>query len=922
MRRAEAHGVCAIGLACCALLLTGAAAPPEAESLDALTRAGLHLRPSKGWTAELVEELRRGLEALPPEALPPVGGPIELVWHDEPSAFGMGDGSAERPEWSGSDGRDGRDESFHLYAYLEPDEPRALARLSALDIADRERLWRRRAVVHAVLSRWEHARHWSDAPAWRRIQGWSQPWLRPWSAERPYVDYSWAFSRERGRTSARLDWLTFAEEALWPAEALSEAALPVDERVRCQEFTRLRRLREQLAPLGQAPWLEPIHCPAFEDWVRFDSLDHIEVVYAEPSTVHPESVFGHLLLRPMYRDVHDRRPRIIEGAAVTGFEEPVVGRMWNGLVGNMKAIWTAGMFEAVFRNDVIREGRGLRRYRLNLTRDEQRSLLERAWELERRGYLPYRFLSDNCATLLVFLLNGALDDARQIPHPAEPWIIPTPTLDAIASVDDEPGRTPLLTVLPDPIVPPDVQLERDQRRRDQLIRSLRSRLSSANAAALDDWAAQVGSLDVEARARGYSELPKLVSTWRPSANAGAITHANADAVRDTDELLRILLRIERTVADQAQVEELKLEEESIIREGLPLPTADELILERQQLYRHERTGLADLADLDHFVKLAGFWAHAPRRPLTSDERVRLDASHAEEALFLRLADLCADLLVSTDSEAVAGSGGGSGEVADAVDVVDERPALRSSGYLHWWAGLGWARDDAGSGAALWLRTSFWAERWGEARERGFGSETELHLLDGETLLQRSGEQPTISEATLELVGFRTLHETPDLLRRHFWEAIGRGFGLEFDYRRSDPVPYSASLHGELYSTLERSEAATRYLALGLGLGVEGRVKAAEGPLGVGPRVVLSGRWPLPGSPSNDVRLEASYQPRWTPFGPRASDFEHEAQAALELEWLLGDRSRPVLLRPEVRSRYQRVLDRDDWSERAGVTIEW
>ncbi len=63
----------------------------------------------------------------------------------------MGDGSAERPDWSEGQRR------FHLYAWAPSEERRARLRTGRLTDAELERPWRRRAVVHAVMRRWDQA---------------------------------------------------------------------------------------------------------------------------------------------------------------------------------------------------------------------------------------------------------------------------------------------------------------------------------------------------------------------------------------------------------------------------------------------------------------------------------------------------------------------------------------------------------------------------------------------------------------------------------------------------------------------------------------------------------------------------------------------------------------------------------------------
>jgi hypothetical protein len=176
----------AVFLAALAVLGVGTAHAEGAA--QALRRSGVVLlAPADPGDAEVDEalaaELWAGLQALPEPARAFPGGPLEIRLRAAPAPLGMGDGSRARPEWEGGRRR------FVLYGYQPPDDDlRATYRLEGLDAAERERLWRRRALVHAVLARWDEARRWSRQPAFRRLTGWK-------SARRPGNDWAWIEAR-------------------------------------------------------------------------------------------------------------------------------------------------------------------------------------------------------------------------------------------------------------------------------------------------------------------------------------------------------------------------------------------------------------------------------------------------------------------------------------------------------------------------------------------------------------------------------------------------------------------------------------------------------------------------------------------------------------------------------------------------------
>ncbi|HEX8701649.1 MAG TPA: hypothetical protein VF815_22670, partial [Myxococcaceae bacterium] len=161
------------------LAVLGSALParaevPLSERVAALEVAhGVVLLAPASEDAALVAEVEAGLLALPPALRRPPGGPLELMLNASPAPLGLGDGSRVRPEWT-----EGR-RRFHLYRYVPSEERRANVRLSRLSDEDSARLWRRRAVVHAVMQRWDDALGWSKSQRWRRLNGWRAPLDRP-----------------------------------------------------------------------------------------------------------------------------------------------------------------------------------------------------------------------------------------------------------------------------------------------------------------------------------------------------------------------------------------------------------------------------------------------------------------------------------------------------------------------------------------------------------------------------------------------------------------------------------------------------------------------------------------------------------------------------------------------------------------------
>ena len=366
---------------------------------------------SPPWTDELREDVALGFAALPPSARLPV----EIDLHEEATPLGLGD--ATHPFLI-----NGR---LQLYAYQEDDDARAQTRLSALTPSQRQRLWRRRAVVHAVVRRWDERLRWSSRASWKALAG--------WDGGSALLVYPWAYSRRDGMQSPALDLATFAEELLVPAESLREDAVPRDDRLRCREPSKTRFVDERLRALDPSWAPARPDCPAYDAWADLAHLPKFEVVFATPSSSSAQALFGHLLLRLVREDdgADLGAMQVMQLAALVSPLEPMSSYLLRGLGGGFRGVFSLTTLADVQQEALGLEQRSLRRFALALTVDQRQRLLERVWELERVGYIDYRFFKANCATMLRFLLTPAL--GLQAPGPTlTPWETPTQVLDGLA----------------------------------------------------------------------------------------------------------------------------------------------------------------------------------------------------------------------------------------------------------------------------------------------------------------------------------------------------------------------------------------------------------------------------------------------------------------------------------------------------------
>ena len=869
--------------------------------------AGIILRGDAARDAWLVTDVEAGLEALPPAMRRPPGGRLELVLHPEPAPLGLGDGTKARPDWSE------QREQFHLYRYAPSEERRATLRLSRLTDTESEHLWRRRAVVHAVMQRWDDARGWSKRPQWRRLDGWLLPFERPltWK-ESASITYAGAFSRARGQVSASLDFVTFAEELFVPAESLRADALPVDDQVRCQEFSKARALSEFIteARLGTLP--SKGECPAFDAWAEADALSHLEVLLVAASGRQPQSLFGHLLLRPVWREgAMVQGPgfeRVVQLVALTGMEEKGLGYLMKGMTGGYNTVFLTGTLGDITHESLELEQRTIRRFRLNLTPGESQRMLERIWELERRGYLGYYFFTDNCAAALLFLLNGSLENGRHVSAPGMLWVLPTATLDTLAKtnvVDANGGKVPLLEHVPDAFESTGDRARRAMVEQQQLLTKLATLLPSKALEPLHHVHGQLQSPEPDVRRQAYERLPHAVTTALDAAPSP--TRVN---VREAlHAYVAHAVRVERAAVDQAEAEKLAIERERLVAVELKgAGGAAQGVKDRQLLFEREDAMQRKLAVLDRTALLQQALDTATKRLPTPDELKALVRAEHTEAAFAAATEAQGTLndgpFADVDPRVFLAK---DHEQKKEAETTWARGALRESGAARMVVSGGVDFPEVGAARpVVSLRTSAMNESLGDARLHGFQSSSELRVLDGELSVEPRWGVPRIIGSRLTLVGYRTLLPELPQQRRSVSDSLGWGAEARMSTDIDRPLPYRATVEAEALGVVAASERFDTFLAVGLGAQATMAWTRGETVPHVGPRLSLAHRTGLPGPGNSALRLEATYVPSWrmgiTP------GFTHEADATLQVEWYLGRVARwSVLLTPRAQVHWEGTL---------------
>lgn len=845
------------------------ASQPTDLARETLKQHGIVLSPlatGTDWPETTVQALAGGLGKLPAHLRTPPGGVLELEWSARTMPFGMGDGSSDAPEWS----KDAR--RFVLYAFTPSTERRAEYRVENLQLSEQEALWRQRAIIHAVMKRWDDRERWSARPDWRKLNGWIHPFERLLSLSEHALNLAeWAYSRRRGMASSQLDLLTFAEEALSPVEGLNPNALAEADQVRCQELSKSRFLAS-IGVLTRARGT----CSTFEAWADARTLDGFELLFVAASGRSPESLFGHLLLRIARQDssrvVGPGLTPAVQLVALTGGDLPGPNYVLRGLFGGYPMVLMTVPMLDVTRQMLEFEQRTMRRFRLRLTPEESERLFERIWELERRGRLDYRFLHDNCAFSAAFLVNGALVENRAITLPARLTpLIPTATLDSMAKATSGLGGSLLVPVPGSLDSTRDLARNAHQRRLAEALR-LQAVKSRALRLLVLRLTRQAESHDGAERLAAYQRLarvaPKLISD-SPELGEGLFSYFAHSA------------DMERYAFDSAETEAIKAKLAALL-EPPPLSTGEEEASSRAKQFEREADLAAAVAVLDRPQRAQAMLDALPKRPFNEAERRAVEEADAAANRLEALLALQTEVSSSVPKvDPLTWFRENRQATAERERALTGR-ALGPSGYGRTAVSMGATGRNGSWVPMLTLKSAAFSEELGDHRSHGLDASSELTTLAGEVTFVPGSPFPIVRSSELIAAEYRNVRREPAPFREDDHGNLGWGFraGWGFDTRRE--FSQRAFVSSEALVILLDTPDLSAVTTIGLGAHTALGLEALAPELIAGPRATFNHRSHLGGSHANAVKLGVSYAPAYLVFRGR---WQQEIRATAKLEVL-------------------------------------
>lgn len=292
-------------------------------------------------------------------------------------------------------------------------------------------------------------------PFWLALGHYQRDRLGGW---RSHVDDNEFFLAERGERDPTAELATTLT-ALYQEPALA------DRHPQCRFPARTRWLRARLG-LDDLP--QP-QCREYADWYADIAPHGTVLVFPAAYLNSPSSMFGHTLLRIDPAGIDTQGSVLLSyalnfGAYIEGSDNSIL-YAWKGLMGGYPGLFALLPYREKLAEYSRLENRDLWEYRLNLSAEETRRMIEHVWEL-RQIQFDYYFFDENCSYRLLELLEIArpgLELTDQFPLTA----IPADTVRAVAQaglierVDYRPSREKELLERTGPLS----RVERDWTRR-------------------------------------------------------------------------------------------------------------------------------------------------------------------------------------------------------------------------------------------------------------------------------------------------------------------------------------------------------------------------------------------------------------------------------------------------------------------------
>ncbi|MFP5491463.1 MAG: DUF4105 domain-containing protein [Bacteriovoracia bacterium] len=169
-----------------------------------------------------------------------------------------------------------------------------------------------------------------------------------------------------------------------------------------------------------------IACENFRLWRESFEADGLSIMFASQYLENPASSFGHTYLKINSKKKSLYLNKVISFAATVPKEVGAAEYVWKGLMGGFPGIFNESPFYVLFQEYANMERRDIWEYELNLDSEETSQILAILFEVIHFAKFDYLFLTDNCSSLLIRLIDIV---AKKLFHASLPtYVIPIETV--------------------------------------------------------------------------------------------------------------------------------------------------------------------------------------------------------------------------------------------------------------------------------------------------------------------------------------------------------------------------------------------------------------------------------------------------------------------------------------------------------------
>ncbi len=171
-------------------------------------------------------------------------------------------------------------------------------------------------------------------------------------------------------------------------------------------------------------------CDGFEHWREHLQVKSLSLVFSSAYLGNPASMLGHTFLKLNLKEKQGGLSPLLDyGASFSAYPDDALGVIYfiKGLTGGYPGVFNIEPYYTHLLSYSYKENRDLWEYELDLSARELDLFLAHFWELFSSSAVDYYFLDDNCASMLIEVLDAVRPDL-DLTAKKELFVLPQQTL--------------------------------------------------------------------------------------------------------------------------------------------------------------------------------------------------------------------------------------------------------------------------------------------------------------------------------------------------------------------------------------------------------------------------------------------------------------------------------------------------------------